>query len=413
MWVERGRDEVARVARRLTAKGVAAMSKPGRYCDGHRLWLQVRGPDNKSWLLRYTSPVTGKPRTMGLGDAFRVSLAEAREQADLANRTIRAGRDPLEEAAQAESAKKAARAGVTFKEASARYIKAHSSTWRNAKHRAQWGTTLSVYADPVIGEMPVHAIDTKHIIRILEELWHLKPETASRVRGRVESVLDFAATHGWRSAGENPARWRGHLQNVLPPRSKVAQVQHHAALRWKEMPQFVGTALAAEGSVAALALRFTIYTAARTGEVLGATWKEIDLNGKIWIVPADRMKGHRPHTVPLSNAAMDILRQAAELGQNPDGYIFSGQKKGRPLSGMALSALLRRLGQNNLTIHGFRSSFRDWCAEATDHPRDVAEMALAHAIGSKVEAAYRRGDLFEKRITLMEAWASFLIGDAS
>ena len=352
---------------------------------------------------------------MGLGDAFAVTLAEARQKADEASALLRKGRDPLEEEAAAQRVQKEAarRAiGTTFKQAAEKYIAVHSSTWKNEKHRAQWPSTLETYAYPTIGEKPVQAIETVHIVKILEPIWSTKTETASRLRGRIETVLSFATTHGWRT-GENPARWRGHLENVLPARAKVAPIEHHAALAWRECPQFMQGALAAEEGTAAMALRFAILTAARTGEVIGATWKEVDMAAKLWTVPASRMKAGREHRVPLSPAAMDVLQQAAELGQHPDAPVFIGRKEGAPLSNMALIMTLRRLGRGDLTAHGFRSSFRDWTAENTNYPRDVAEMALAHTIGDKVEAAYRRGDLMEKRTALMADWGAFLFAKAA
>jgi integrase len=245
-------------------------------------------------------------------------------------------------------------------------------------------------------------------MQVLEPIWRQKTETASRLRGRIESVLDYATARGWR-AGENPARWRGHLDNLLPARGKIAKVEHHAALPWKEVSAFM-TELAHQGGVAALALRFTILTAARTGEAIGATWKELDLTGAVWTVPAGRMKASREHRVPLSDAALAVLREAAQLrfDGSVDAPVFPGAKARKPLSNMAMLALLRRMGRGrDLTAHGFRSTFRDWCAEATSYPREVAEAALAHTLGDKVEAAYRRGDLMEKRRRLMAHWAEF------
>ena len=406
---------MARTARRFTAKQVAAMSKPGRYCDGHRLWLQVRDADHKSWLYRYTSPVTLKPRSMGLGDAFAVSLADARQKAEDANKLIRSGKDPLEEEATAKRAKKEAALlaiGKTFKQAAEAYLAAHAAKWSNSKHAKQWPATLETYAYPVIGSLPVREIDKDHVLKILEPLWRTKTVTADRLRGRIETVLSYATTKEWRF-GENPARWRGHLANLLPAPSSVAKIEHHAAVAWRECPEFMQGALAAEEGFAAMALRFTILTTARAGEVIGATWKEIDMAAKVWAIPGPRMKGKKEHKVPLSDAAMKILRQAAELGQHPDAPVFRGRKDGQPLAEKALLDVLARLGRGDVTVHGFRSTFRDWAAEATEYPREVAEVALAHVVGSAVERAYRRGDLMQKRIEMMAAWSTFLLGDAS
>ena len=287
------------------------------------------------------------------------------------------------------------------------YIAAHEASWRNAKHRQQWRNTLDTYADPILGKLPVAQVEVGDVMRVLEPLWREKTETASRLRGRIESVLDYATARGWRS-GENPARWRGHLDNLLPARSKVAKVEHHAALPWREIGAFMA-ALAEEEGVSALALRFAILTAARTGEVIGARWSEIDMQAAVWTVPADRMKAAREHRVPLSDAALDVLREVAKLRTEPeaDGFVFPGGKAGKPLSSMALLMLLRRMERGDLTAHGFRSTFRDWCAEATNYPREVAEAALAHTLRDKTEAAYQRGDLMEKRRRLMAEWATF------
>jgi integrase len=257
-----------------------------------------------------------------------------------------------------------------------------------------------------MGNLPVADVDTAHVMATLEPIWHAKPETAGRVRGRIESILDYAKARGWRT-GENPARWRGRIANLLPKRGKVQRVQHHAALPWRDMGAFM-VALRTEAGTAARALEFTVLTAARTGEVLGARWGEVDLSDAVWTVPSDRMKSGREHRIPLSEAAMAVLNALHPLiGAEPDDWVFPGGRAGRPLSGMAMLMLLRRMGRGDLTTHGFRSTFRDWTAETTAYAREVAEAALAHALGDKVEAAYRRGDLFEKRRRLMEEWAMF------
>ena len=294
---------------------------------------------------------------------------------------------------------------MTFRDCAARYIASHRAGWRNPKHAAQWEATLATYAGPVMGGLSVQAIDTALVLKVLEPIWTTKPETAGRVRGRIESVLDWAKVRGYR-AGENPARWRGHLDKLLPARSKVRRVEHHAALPYAELPGFLMSLRDQEG-IAARALEFAIVTAARTGEVIGARWSEIDLLEKIWTVPPGRMKAGKEHRVPLSARALAILEEMQPHRHAEDSFVFPGAKLGRPLSNMAFLMLLRRMGRDDLTAHGFRSSFRDWAAERTNFPSEVAEMALAHMVGSKVEAAYRRGDLFEKRSRLMAAWATF------
>jgi integrase len=282
-------------------------------------------------------------------------------------------------------------------------VKAHRAGWRNAKHAYQWEATLAQYAAPVIGALSVQAVDTSLVLKVLEPIWTTKTETAGRLRGRIETVLDWAAVRGFRT-GDNPARWRGHLDKLLPAPCKVRKVEHHAALPYAEVGAFMTDLRQREG-VAARALEFAILNAARTGETLGAAWSEIDMGARLWTIAGHRMKGGREHRVPLSPAAMALLTLMQKL--KIDDHIFPGMKAGRPMSNMAMLALLRRMGRGDLTAHGFRSSFRDWAAERTNFPSEVAEMALAHAVGDRVEAAYRRGDLFEKRRRLMTAWADF------
>jgi integrase len=295
---------------------------------------------------------------------------------------------------------------TTFEQCAERYIAAHRSGWRNPKHAAQWPSTLKTYAYPVFGSLPVQAVDTGLVMKVLEPIWHAKPETASRVRGRIEAVLDWATVRGYRK-GENPARWRGHLDKLLPARGKVRKVEHHAALPYAEMGDFMAALREQEG-IAARALEFLILTAARTSEVIGARWQEFDLEGKLWIVSADRIKGGKEHRVPLSGAALTIIEAMKETRESE--FVFPGGKAGKPLSNMAMLKALERMERTELTAHGFRSSFRDWSAERTNYPREVAEMALAHTVGDKVEAAYRRGDLFRKRRQLMAAWARYCAG---
>lgn len=395
---------------RLTALKVKGLIQPGRYGDGDGLWFQVRGPEQRSWLFRFK--VAGRERQMGLGPFPDVGLADAREAARQCRAQLRAGVDPLDARQKARADSQAASA-VTFRQVAGRYIAAHEAGWRNPKHRQQWRNTLDAYVFPKIGNRPVASIETGAVTDLLEAIWREKPETASRVRGRIESILDFATARGWRS-GDNPARWRGHLDKLLPAHSKVTTVKHHSALPWREIRSFMAEVDRQE-SPSALALQFLILTATRTGETIGATWGEIDLAEAIWTIPANRMKAGREHRVPLSTAAMAVLADAAKLrtSDTPATPIFPGAKDGKPLSNMALLMLLRRMERADLTAHGFRSTFRDWCAEATNHPRDVAEQALAHSLPDKVEAAYRRGDLLEKRRRLMEDWAAFCRGSTS
>lgn len=395
---------MARGSNKLTAMTVQKIKEPGRYGDGGGLYLQVGPTGGKSWLFRFTRQ--GKAREMGLGPLSALSLAEAREKAGEVRKVLLAGADPLE-AREAEKAKAEAEEarGMTFTECAEAYIAAHEATWRNPKHRQQWRNTLKTYAEPVFGELAVASVDLAMVMRVLEPIWSEKPETASRLRGRIEQVIDWAAVRGYRQ-GENPARWRGHLDKLLPARGKVRKVEHHAALPYEEIGAFVAD-LRTRDAVAARALEFTILTAARTSEVLNAAWGEVDLAAKVWTVPGERMKAGREHRVPLSPQAVAVLKGMVKLRRGDSEWVFPGARDGRPLSSMALLMLLRRMERGDLTSHGFRSTFRDWCAEQTAFAREVAEAALAHTIGDKVEAAYRRGDLFDKRRRLMVAWADY------
>jgi integrase len=294
---------------------------------------------------------------------------------------------------------------ITFKECASRYIAAHRAGWRNAKHAAQWEATIETYADPVIGGLPVQAIDMTLVLKVIEPIWATKPETAARLRGRIESILDWARVRGY-CEGENPARWRGHLDKALPARSKVRKVEHHAALAYAALPDFL-IELRGQDGISARALEFLILTAARTGEVIGARWSEISLNDKTWLISGERMKAGREHRIPMSARALAILEEMYELRHADDGYVFPGAKPGKPLSNMAFLMLLRRMSRDDLTAHGFRSTFRDWAAERTNFPAAVAEMALAHTVSDKTVAAYNRSDLFERRRRLMQQWAIF------
>lgn len=390
---------------RLSAIKVRRTTAPGYYCDGGGLYLQVHG-GSRSWVYRYM--IAGRTREMGLGPLHSVSLAEARIKAAAARKLKTDGVDPLE-ARRSEGERKrlaeaeAAAKRVTFKDAADRYIKAHSAGWKNAKHAAQWPSSLETYAYPVFGEVAVDLIDTGVVLKALEPIWLVKPETASRVRGRIESVLDWARVRGYRQ-GENPARWRGHLDHLLPARSRVRKVEHHAALPFAEVGAFMRVLRAQEGA-AARALELTILTAARTSEVLGAAWREIDLEAKVWTVPAERMKARREHRVPLCPEAVKLLEAQRKLATSE--LVFPGAKADAPMSNMAMLMLLRRMKRGDLTAHEFRSTFRDWAAELTTYPNEVVEMALAHTIGNNVEAAYRRGDLFERRRQLMADWGGY------
>lgn len=379
-------------------------AKPGRHADGAGLHLLVKETGARSWVYRYT--IAGRTRDLGLGQAVgasAITLAEARYHAAEYRQLVKRGIDPLaqrdREAAEALAAAQAAKiGGITFKAVAESYIASHGDSWRNAKHRAQWGATLATYAYPVMGDLPVADVDTSHVMAAIEPIWKAKPETASRLRGRIELILDSARARGYRTA-DNPARWRGHIQAMLPARAKLSR-GHHAAMPYADVPAFIAD-LRKREAIAALALEFSILTACRSGEVLGATWAEIDLAGASWTIPAGRMKAGREHRVPLSPRAMAILDDLKPLG---GPFVFQGNK-GRPLSSMAMAMLLRRMGAA-ITVHGFRSSFRDWAAESTAFAHEVCEMALAHTIGNKAEAAYRRGDLFDKRRKLMGAWGA-------
>jgi integrase len=385
----------------LTALRVARLTKPGRYADGNGLYLQVTSSGGKSWILRYER--ARRERWLGLGALHTVSLKDARERARKARLQILDGIDPIDaKRAQRAAEALAAAKSITFEEAAKQYFDAHEKKWRNAKHRAQFLSTLKAYAYPKIGKLPVADIDLGLVLKVIEPIWEAKTETASRVRGRIETVLDWATVRGYRK-GENPARWRGHLEHVLPARGRIAKQNHHAALPYAELPAFMSELRKREG-VAAKALEFTILTAARTGETIGATWGEINFSDKTWTVPAGRIKGGREHRVPLSDTALKLLKSLPTEKNNE--FVFIGPRSGG-LSNMGMASVLSRMERKDITVHGFRSTFRDWAAERTNYPNHVVEMALAHTIGSKVEAAYRRGDLFDKRRQLMATWEKF------
>src|ERR1051325_4305558 len=405
---------------KLTAIEVAKAKGPKVLHDGGGLYLRVgpsrrdadgkEKPGSKAWVFRFQ--LDGKRRDMGLGPYPDISLAEARRRATEHRNQRRDGIDPLNaKTAQRQAQRLAVAKGRTFRQCAAQFIEKNRAGWRNPKHRQQWENTLATYVYPVIGDLPVAAIDAGLVVQVLDPIWTEKPETASRVRGRIEAVLDAATVRGFRQ-GPNPAQWKGNLAHILPAHSRIRKVAHHAALPFDEMPQFLA-ALRTRDGMAARALEFAALTAARTGEVLGARWGEFDLAAKVWTVPAKRMKAGREHRVPLSEAALAVLEQVRPLALMKDGKpdpaapVFPGPRRALPLSNMAMLMLLRRMKRDDLTAHGFRSTFSDWAAERTAYPREVVEMALAHAIENRVEAAYRRGDLFDKRRRLMDAWAQY------
>ncbi|MEH6490568.1 tyrosine-type recombinase/integrase [Halopseudomonas sp.] len=396
-----------RAANKLKSKQVESLTDPGTYEDGNGLRLVVSKTGRKSWVFRYQ--INGKRREMGLGKYPGRSLENARNDAEDARRQIASGIDPIDAANAEREAKQAAAMIaaaklITFDQVAADYIAAHRPGWKNAKHAQQWENTLNTYASPFIGKLSPGDITTEHVLQVLQPIWTTKPETASRVRNRIELVLDAAKARRLRE-GENPARWRGHLDKLLPKREKVQAVKHHAALPWAELPAFMAK-LRTLDKVTFKAMQMTILTACRTSEVLGATWDEIDLQARVWTVPAERMKMRKEHRVPLADALVALLEQLPRYDDNP--HLFPGMKAGKPLSNMAMLMGLRYIERDDLTMHGFRSTFRDWAGECTPHPRDVCEQALAHSLGNAVEAAYRRGDLFEKRRALMDDWAHYI-----
>lgn len=389
---------------RLTARMVT-LAKPGLHADGGNLYLRVSPTGARSWVFIYR--VAGKQRELGLGSAgpVGVGLADARAKAAEARQTLQGGTDPLEGRRATEAARKAA--ATTFGSFADKYVADHRTGWSNPKHIAQWEMTLGDSYCKGIRSKAVGDIGIDEVLEVLKPVWQKRPETARRIRMRLERVLDAAKVMGLRS-GENPARWRGNLDHLLPVHAKATKT-HHAALPYAEVPTFM-RALGERPAMAALALRFLILTASRTSEVLEADWNEIDMDAKVWTIPAERMKARRIHRIPLSDAALEVLKEAK--GKDPR-LVFPGQKPGRPLSNMAMLTLLKRMKLGDATTaHGFRSSFRDWAAECTSYPGEVAEMALAHVVENATEAAYRRGDLFEKRKELMQAWADHLLKTA-
>lgn len=388
---------MARKVHRLSAQKVARENKPGLYADGGALYLRVSTGESsgKRWVFIYRRPMNGKRCEIGLGGALAVTLARAREKAAEARAHLADGRDPLAQ-------KKAQRRVPTFGAMADEVIESLGPSWRNEKHRAQWVTTLREYAKP-LREKPVDEITVDDVLGVLRPIWQTKAETAARVRGRIEKVLDAAKVRGFRS-GENPAAWRGNLALILPKRQKLTR-GHHARMEIDEVSVFMEK-LRGREAVAARCLEFAILTAARSGEALGARWDEIDMAAKVWTIPRHRMKSGREHRVPLCERARAILAEMEPLRERE--HVFPGQRSGKPLSVMALAMVLRRMGVKNVTVHGFRSCFRDWAGNRTKFPRELAEHALAHVIGDKAEQAYRRDDALERRRPLMQAWAQFL-----
>ncbi len=387
-------------AHKLTPLQVDRAKVKGVYGDGAGLCLNVTAGGSKSWLFRFMQG--GKAHWMGLGSYPDVSLAEAREKAAECRKQLRNGIDPLTEKrahlgkVRADSAKY-----ITFDECAKQFIESHRTGWRNAKHAQQWENTLAAYASPIMGSLGVSLIETSHVLKVIEPIWKEKAETANRLRGRLESILDWAKVRGYRT-GENPATWRGHLDKILPARSKVAKVQHHDAMPWQRIGAFVEN-LRKQKGVSPRAVEFVILTAARSGEVRGARWSEIDMDAKIWTVPAERMKAGIEHRVPLTESAIKLLQLVKE--STPASEIVFPGSKGTPLSDVAVTNVLRNLGEASATVHGFRSTFRDWAGESTGHPRETIEHALAHQLRDKAEAAYARGTHFDKRHRLMDDWA--------
>lgn len=398
---------------KLTALAVMKAKEKGLYADGGNLYLQVTATGSKSWVFRYM--MDGKPKIMGLGALHAVPLASvlgnngekltegARDMAAKYRNLLASGIDPMD-ARKAEQVKikLASSHNITFEQCAIAYVEAHKASWKNAKHVWQWDNTLTRFVYPVLGKVPVKDVDITLVMEVLEPIWNTKTETATRVRGRIESILDYATARGYRQ-GENPARWRGSVKSLLPASSKVKKEKHHPALPYADVGDFMAKLKAEEG-IAALALELVILTATRTSETIQARWSEFDLKNKVWTIPAERIKTGKEHRVPLSEPALKILKKLEQA--KISDFVFSS-RKGKPLSNMAMLVLLKRMERSDITVHGFRSTFRDWAAEQTNYAREVAEQSLSHSVGNAVEAAYRRGDLFEKRTQLMEEWARY------
>jgi len=396
----------------LTAKKVERTKTPGRYRCGlvKGLYLQISEAGARSWVLRYE--LRGQEHMMGLGSAAEFSLKQARERALEARRLLADGVDPLAtKQANRQASKLAAARRLNFAEAAQRYFDQHAGRWRNARARDEFLSTLKAHAYPVLGAMDVASIDTRDVLRALEPIWKTKAVTADRVRSRIEQIIDWCIVRGHRPPGTNPARWKNHLSEVLPPPRQLAPIIHHKAMAYRDVPTFM-VELRKDPGGAARALEFLILTAVRTSEAVGARWDEIDFDSKTWTIPAQRMKGHREHRVPLSPACIELLCKLPRQDGNP--FVFIGRRVGAGLDRMALRWVMDRLGQNGLTTtHGFRSSFSDWCHEQTAHSAHTIEISLAHNVGTEVERAYRRTDMIAKRRRLMEEWSRYCMGPPS
>ncbi len=393
---------MARQINKLSDRQVKAEKRPGRHADGNGLYLQVSQSASKSWLFRFMQD--GKSREMGLGSINSVSLAEARALAIECKRLLRDGIDPIKKRRERLAQTKAEQKDIfTFKRCAAEYLKAHSAGWKSDRHAEIWASSVKRYADPIIGEMPIHLVDRGHIMRILDPIWRTKTETAKKLRGRLESILDWATVQDYRK-GENPARWKGHLDKLLPKPSEVSKVKHFPALPYQQIYSFMEE-LRQREAPSALALRLIILTACRSGEIRGAVWPEVDLDAATWTIPADRMKAGKEHVIPLCPEAVSILQSLPRMA-NSD-YLFSSAKSGKPLSDVVFKKLMERMERTGITTHGFRSTFRDWAAEQTSFPREVIENALAHQLKDKAEAAYFRSNLLDKRRELMNQWGEY------
>jgi integrase len=396
---------MAKTVKRLKDMQIRRLSKPGSYPDGEGLYLQVRTSGAKDWFYRYE--VDGKGRKRGLGSYPTISLEQARDDALECRQLRQQGIDPVDYAkAQRQKEALDEAKSFTFKECALAYINSHQQGWKNRKHESQWRNTLDTYAYPTIGDIGVQDIDIGLVLDVLEPIWYEKTETASRVRQRIENILDWATVKQYRS-GDNPALWRGRLDKLLPKRVKVQKPVHFPAMDYRELPGYF-QALRKRDSVATRALAFTILTAARNGEARAVTSDELDIKGKVWTIPDNRMKADREHRVPLSAEALKIIKEMEPFKRHTDHFIFPGQAHAKPISEASLLKIVKQQDKT-LTVHGFRSTFRDWCAEQTSFPREVAEAALAHSIRDKTEAAYQRGDLFEKRRRLMDQWMQYCL----
>lgn len=393
---------MAKIAKELTAMAVSKLKAEGAYAVGGvpGLQLQILGA-SRAWVLRFV--LNDKRRRMGLGSYPAVSLAEARDRARLARSLIRNGVDPIDQrTSNKETIVAAAAKSLTFAKAAEKFIAAHEDSWSNAKHRLQWVSTIGTYANPIIGQLPVAAIEQRHILQILNPIWRSKTETASRLRGRIEQVLNWAKVQGLRD-GPNPARWRDHLDLLLPAPEKVSPVKHLAAVPLSEA-KLIWQLICDTSGMGAQALQLQILTAGRSGEARGARWSELDLEGAVWVIPKERMKAKREHRIPLPRQAVELLRKQPRI---VGAELVFPSSRNTPLSDMTLTAVMRRLKRTEVP-HGWRSTFRDWVGDCTDYPSELAEIALAHSVDSKVEQAYRRGDMLEKRRPLMQEWADFL-----